>query len=104
MTPEIGDKFIIDWEGIKKTYPHIQVCEFPDLEFEVHDFSKSKLSVYYLDRRVSKKCQCQYCCTTIEITTNTIPNRYSIGVNDIIITKKRLAIERIRKLNELGIN
>ncbi len=99
MTPETGDKFIIDWKGIRKTYPYIQVCKFPDLEFEVQDFSKSKLSVYYLDKRTSKKCQCQYCC----ITDTSGKMQYSIGVNDIIITRKRLQIERDKKLESLGI-
>ena len=92
---EVGDKFVINWKGIKKTYTNVKVCKFPELEFTVDSFSKSKLSVYYLDMRTNKKCQCQYC---------GIPKiKYSIGAHDIIITQKRLAFERDRKLKSLGI-
>jgi hypothetical protein len=77
MTPEVGDKFIINWKGITKSYPNIRVCNFPHLEFTVEHFSKSGLSVYYFDKRTNKKCHCQYCL---------IKNiKHSIGVNDIII-------------------
>jgi len=100
---EVGDKFVINWKGIKKTYPNVQVCKFPDLEFTVDSFSKSKLSVYYLDMRTNKKCQCQYCCITPVHTNITGSRKYSIGVNDIIVTQKKLAFERDRKLKSLGI-
>lgn len=79
---EVGDKFVINWKGIKILYPSVRVCKFPDLEFTVDSFSKSKLSVYYLDMRTNKKCKCQYCCIN-DITGN---KKYSIGVHDIIIT------------------
>ena len=95
---EVGDKFIINWKGIKKTYPSVHVCKFPDLEFTVDSFSKSKLSVYYLDMRTNKKCKCRYCCIT-----NVKGTIGSIGVNDIIITNKKLAFERDRKLKSLGV-
>jgi hypothetical protein len=96
---EIGDKFVINWKGIKKTYPKVLVCKFPDLEFTVDSFSKSMISVYYLDMRTNKKCYCQYCC--IDDITGT--KKYSISVNDIIITQKKLVLERDRKLKSLGI-
>jgi hypothetical protein len=103
MTPEIGDKFIINWKGITKTYPSVKKCNFPDLEFTIDSFSKSKLSVYYLDRRTNKKCQCQYCSKSIYGKNITNENTCSIGVADIIITQKKLAFERNKKLKSLGI-
>lgn len=99
MIPEIGDKFVIDWRGLKKVYPNLIVCNFPHLEFTIDSLSKSKLSVYYLDRRTNKKCKCQYC----SMTDITGTRKYSIGLNYIIITQKKLSVERDRKLKSLGI-
>ena len=92
MIPEVGDKFVINWERIKQWYPSVEPCKFPDLEFTIDSFSKSKLSVYFKNLNY-KSCSCQNC----SVYDN------SIGVNDIIITKKRTAIDRDIKLKELGI-
>ena len=98
MIPEIGDKFIINWKKIRSTYP-VKSCKFPDLEFTIEHFSKSKLSVYFKDNRTNIKCSCQVC--EKDKSSNRTSN--SIGINDIIITQKKLAIERSRKLKSLGI-
>lgn len=99
MIPEIGDKFIINWKKIISTYPSVKVCKFSDLEFTIESFSKSKLSVYFTDNRTNIKCSCQTCVR--DKSSNRTSN--SIGINDIIITQKKLSIERSRKLKELGI-
>ena len=93
MTPEIGDKFIINWKKIKETYKSVRPCKLPDSEFIIDDFSKSGLSVYFEDNRTTN-CYCQIC--------NRI-GQVCIGISDIIVIQKRLAIERDRKLNEIGI-
>ena len=98
MIPEIGDKFIINWKKIRSTYP-VKSCKFPDLEFTIEHFSKSKLSVYFKDNRTNIKCSCQVC--EKDKSSNRTSN--SIGINDIIITQKKLEIERSRKLKSLGI-
>jgi len=90
MIPEVGDKFVINWERISQWYPSVKPCKFPDLEFTIDSFTKSKLSVYFKNESY-KKCPCQNC----RVYDN------SIGVADIIITKKRIAIDRDRKLGEL---
>ena len=98
MIPEVGDKFIINWKKIRSTYP-VKSCKFPDLEFTIEHFSKSKLSVYFKDNRTNIKCSCQVC--EKDKSSNRTSN--SIGINDIIITQKKLEIERSRKLKSLGI-
>ena len=104
MIPEIGDKFIINWKGITKTYPSVKKCNFPDLEFTIDSFSKSKLSVYYHDKRTNKKCKCQQCDKeNLYCQDNPCSIPISIGVSDIIITQKKLAIKRSNKLKRLGI-
>ena len=99
MIPEIGDKFIINWKKIRSTYPSVKACKFPELEFTIDSFSMSKLSVYFTDNRTNIKCSCQVC--EKDKSSNRTSN--SIGINDIIITQKKLEIERSRKLKELGI-
>jgi hypothetical protein len=95
MIPEIGDKFIINWKGMIKTYPGIKMCYFPDLEFAIDRFSKSGISVYYSDNRTNKKCKCSICSNN-----NT---EKCIGIHDIIISQKKVSIDRSRKLKKLGI-
>jgi hypothetical protein len=104
MIPEIGDKFIINWKKIRSTYPSVKACNFPELEFTIDAFSKSKLSVYYHDKRTNKKCSCSLCCKKsnyIDINPCTVP--ICIGVDSIVVTQKKLAIERDKKLKDLGI-
>ena len=99
MIPEIGDKFIINWKKIRSSYPSVKACKFPELEFTIDSLSMSKLSVYFTDNRTNIKCSCQTC--EKDKSNNRTSN--SIGINDIIITQKKLAIERSRKLKSLGI-
>jgi hypothetical protein len=91
LVPELGDKFIINWKKIKSIYPGIQVCKFPDLEFIITGLSKSKQSVYFIDNRTNKKCLCSNCSRESKC----------IGVSDIIITQKKVGIERDLKLKLL---
>ena len=99
MTPEIGDKFIINWKQIKKIYRSIKTCKLPDSEFIIDSFSKSGFSVYFEDNRENINCSCQICSNHSPWPTVT----RCIGITNIIITQKRLAIERDKKLNEIGI-
>lgn len=92
MMPEIGDKFIINWKKIRSTYPNVKSCKFTHSEFTIKAFSNSRLSVYFTDNRTNTNCFCQIC-----------KKFTSIGVSDIIITQRNLAIERDKKLKELGI-
>lgn len=102
MTPEIGDKFVINWKKVSAVYPGIKICKFPELEFTIESFSKSKLSVYFIDKRTNKKCSCTYCDKVLH-GKNIKEGSKSIGVADIIITQKRLSVERSLKLKSLGI-
>ena len=92
MTPEIGDNFIIDWDKIKKAYPKVIKCLYPNTEFTIRKFSKSLCSVYFVNVRYDS-CLCQVCKL----------NSKSVGVGDIIITKSKKSIDRELKLNQLGI-
>lgn len=101
---EIGDKFTIDWNKITKIYSGVRKCKFPDLEFTIHSFSKSRLSVYFIDKRTNKKCSCNYCDRALPLCKNIKEEgTKSIGISDIIITQKRLSVERSLKLKSLGI-
>ena len=92
---EIGDIFIINWKRLKSIYPSVRQCNFPDREFVIHDFSNSKMSVYYLDNRTNKKCKCKQCSTQNQLKC--------IGISDIIVTQKRISINRQNKLKSIGI-
>jgi hypothetical protein len=93
MGCNIGDIFIINHKGIKKTYSGYGMCKCPLLEFTVVDFSKSKLSVYYDDLRTNRKCGCYRC---LDIKT-----RKSIGVSDIIIVDNKLSRNRDKKIKQI---
>lgn len=96
MIPEIGDRFIINWKKLIE-YPSLKryQCYFPDLEFTIDHFSISKLSVYFLDNRTNKKCKCSICSNN--------DTEKCIGISDIILTRKKISIERSNKLKKLGI-
>jgi hypothetical protein len=96
MRAEVGDKFIINWEEINKIYKKVLSCKDPDKEFKIKRFSKSGISVYFDDNRTNKRgCKCQICDKNI--------SENSIGLSQIIITRKRIAVEREIKLAQLGI-
>ena len=94
---EIGDKFVIDHKGIKKIYKSYKPCEFPNLEFTIVDFSKSKQSVYFIDKRTNPKCKCNICGSSLVA----LDDRKCIGVAQIIITQSRICFERDKKLKQI---
>jgi len=94
MIPEIGDKFIIDWKRISKNQ-NIKMCYLPDLEFTIDRFTKSKMSIYFSDNRTNKKCKCLICSYN--------KTEKCIGLYNIIITQKKISIDRSNKLKRLGI-
>lgn len=78
-------------------------CQDPDKVFIIESFSKSELSVYYIDSRTNTKCNCNNCSTRDkEILLNGSTLR-CIGVSDIKLHLKKKQIEREAKLKELGI-
>jgi hypothetical protein len=97
---EIGDKFIINWDKIKSTYPNVKLCRFPDLEFTIDSFSNSKISVYYfITDNINKNCSCSYC----GVEYGKLKLIKSVAIYNIIITQRRLSIERSEKLKSLGL-
>lgn len=90
---EIGDYFIINWKHIVNIYKNIKVCKFPNREYTIHNFSKSKLSVYYLNEKTNRKCNCDKCSNPSTIQ--------SIGISDIIVTNTKKAIERDKKIKSI---
>jgi hypothetical protein len=96
---EIGDKFIINWDKIKSTYPNAKLCRFPDLEFTIDSFSNTKLSVYFITDNINKNCSCSYCGSEY----GKLKLIKSVSPYNIIITQRRLSIERSEKLKSLGL-
>jgi len=98
MIPEIGDKFIINWKEMIKKCPGIKMCYFPDLEFTIDRFTQSGIIIFKtsekIDGKTNKKCKCSLCSND---------NDKCIGIDNITLTRKKLSIDRNRKLNELGI-
>jgi hypothetical protein len=93
MIPEIGDKFIINWEN----FPSDKACKFPHLEFTIESFSKTGLHIYFRGNRTNKKCSCIFCKKKLPGFINLL------FFDDIIITQKKLSIERSGKLKSLGL-
>lgn len=94
MKIEIGDRFIINWKIILNLYPKLKACNRPNKEFTIVGFSKSELSVYFIDNRTNKKgCKCQFCISS--------KNEKCIQIEDIIITVKRVQYDRNKKLTKL---
>lgn len=87
---EIGDYFIINWKKIISIYKYIRPCNFQNREYKIHGFSKSMLSVYYLNEKTNRKCKCDRCRNPSTIQ--------GIGISDIIITNNKKTIERDRKI------
>lgn len=94
MSLEVGDKFIINWKD--NIYSNIKPCIKPNKEFIVKKFSKSGISVYFDDNRTNKKgCRC-FVCSNKNIEK-------CIGISWIMITQKKLSLDRNNKLKRLGI-
>jgi hypothetical protein len=78
-------------------------CKDPDKVFIVESFSKSSLSVYYIDSRKNIKCNCNNCSKKgKEIYLDGSVIRCT-GISDIKLHSKRIQRERDNKLKKLGI-
>jgi hypothetical protein len=103
MTIEIGDSFTIDYKKINGIYPNFMKCKDPDKVFIIESFSKSSLSVYYIDSRKNIKCNCNNCSKKgKEIYLDGSVIRCT-GISDIKLHSKRIQRERDNKLKKLGI-
>lgn len=85
---DIGDEFKINHRGIYKKYrvSNRYKCIDPDKTFIVSKLSQSKLSVYYIDNRTSRKCHCNKCYDDRK--------EKCIGVDDILLVTHRLQRQR----------
>lgn len=90
---EIGDRFIINWKGIKSTYPSVIQCKYKDRIYVITNFSKSKKSVYFEDKKTNKSCRCNLCSSSSYIK--------SIGIIDITIIETKVQYDRNKKLIKL---
>lgn len=103
MTLEIGDSFKIDYEKINTFYPNFMKCKDPDKLFIIESFSKTSLSVYYIDSRTNIRCSCNNCLKKGREIYLDGSVRRCIGVSDIKLHSKRIQRERDNKLKRLGI-
>jgi hypothetical protein len=103
MKFEIGDRFTINHKSLQKIYPYSSKCKEPDKIFVIDSFTKSGLSVYYIDRRTNIKCNCFSCSKRGREILLDGSVRRCIGVSDILLHSKRKQIERNNKLKQLGI-
>ena len=97
---EIGDEFKINHSEIYKNtnVPNRYKCKYPDKTFIISGFSKSRQSVYYSDKRTSKKCKCSNCSYNNPMLG--LGNK-CIGIADIILVCSRLQRERDITLKKL---
>ena len=86
---EIGDTFII----VDNKYWNYNCVQ--QNEFIITDFTKSRLSVYYEDRRTNIKCKCNNCEKPI--------GEKCIGIHSIKLVRTKKQRERELKLKKLGI-
>jgi hypothetical protein len=103
MTLEIGDSFTIDYEKINTIYPDFMKCKDPDKVFIVESFSKSGLSVYYIDSRTNVKCSCNNCSKKGKEIYLDSSVRRCTGISGIKLHSKRIQRERDNKLKQLGV-
>lgn len=92
---QIGDEFRIDHMSIYKLFrtPNKYRCRYPDKTFIVKRLSHSKLSVYYDDKRTSKKCLCDKC-------SKKGPEK-CVDIKSIIFVCSKLQRDRAAKLKKL---
>lgn len=100
MVVNIGDTFRIDMTETYKLYPNLKRCKCPDKTFVVEIFSKSSMSVYYIDNRTSSKCRCALCDVTQDKFSE-YRKMKCVNVNDIVITETKLQRERNIKLRQI---
>jgi len=95
---EIGDVFIIN-----KLKGSFYICKDPNKKFIIQSFSKSGLSVYYVDARTNIKCRCSNCRTwpDYDSYSNKFEKVRCIGISQIKIVEKRLERLRDQKLKRL---
>lgn len=98
MVINIEDRFTIDFNTIKKTYPSIKVCKFPNKTYTVIGFTKSGLSVYFTSDSININCKCQYCYNS---ETGKAPKIGCILKNQITIVETKLQKDRDSKLNKI---
>ena len=101
MKFEIGDSFSINYKEIQKLYPNFMKCQDPDKVFIIESFSKSGMSVYYIDGRTNIKCNCNNCSKK-----GKDPDGFVIrctGISSIKLHSKKVQRERDNKLKQLGI-
>lgn len=90
---EIGDRFIIDWKGIKSTYPSVIQCKYKDRIYIITGLSKSKKSVYFEDKKTNKSCRCDLCSSSSSIK--------STAIRDIKVIETKVQYDRNKKLIKL---
>ena len=103
MKFEIGDSFSVDYGKINEIYPDFMKCQDPDKVFIIESFSKSGLSVYYIDNRTNNKCNFNNCSKKGKEIYLNGSTRRCVGVSDIKLHSKRIQRERNNKLKQLGI-
>lgn len=95
MEFEIGDTFRIDHKLLHSDYGLMKPCNEKYLIFKIKSFSKSGLSVYYMDNRTNKKCKCRVCLDDRKIK--------SIGIRYIKLHQSNRQRIRNIKLEQIGI-
>lgn len=96
MKFEIGDTFRIDYKLLQSDYHLIKPCSEKHLIFRIKSFSKSELTVYFIDNRTTnKKCKCQTCSDDRKIK--------SIGIRYIRLHQSNRQRIRNIKLEQIGI-
>lgn len=95
MKFEIGDTFRIDHKLLHSDYSSIKQCNAKHLIFRIKSFSKSELSVYFIDNRTNKKCKCSTCSDDRKIK--------SISIRYIRLHQSNKQRIRNIKLEQIGI-
>ena len=109
MNIEVGDSFKVDWRVVKhvqsETYGHKFIkCKKPDKIFIIEKFSKSVLTIYYVDDRTNNSCKCWICKDNNEEHIRARDHDYkTISKSFITIFQKKLQRERNEKLKQLGV-
>lgn len=96
MVINIGDTFRIDMTDVYELYPEMIKCKYPNKTFVVEKFSKSSMSVYYIDSRTSSKCWCTLC----DFSPNSSKMK-CISINEVVVTQTKLQRERNIKLRQI---
>jgi hypothetical protein len=100
---EIGDRFVINWDLIKKSNPDVGICLYPDREFSVSNTSLFGSGIYYINDCVCGVCRSKI--VSIKISRQLDDGSYLTVINKdkITLTQKKIQSERNNKLKDLGI-